>query len=87
MAIGNGGLDGDACIHCEDMKYGSSTGFATVGTNNGHDGSGAPFAVLLQEPRDARPAEKKASKKRNRSPHDSDGILARAPALSFNALT
>ncbi|KAK2590637.1 Feruloyl esterase [Conoideocrella luteorostrata] len=42
LVIGNGGLDG--CIHYEDMNYGSSTGFATVGTNNGHDGvGGQPF--------------------------------------------
>ncbi|GAO16881.1 hypothetical protein UVI_02012010 [Ustilaginoidea virens] len=41
LAVGNSGLDG--CIHYDDINYGVSAGFATVGTNNGHDGGGAAF--------------------------------------------
>ncbi|KAL7266135.1 Feruloyl esterase, partial [Rhizina undulata] len=42
LATGNGGLNG--CIEYTDMSYGTSLGFATVGTNNGHNGNtGAPF--------------------------------------------
>ena len=36
LSTGNGGLGG--CIQYEDMEYAASLGFATVGTNNGHDG-------------------------------------------------
>ncbi|THU80585.1 putative feruloyl esterase B-2 [Dendrothele bispora CBS 962.96] len=42
LSTGNGGLAG--CIQYADMAYGSALGFATVGANNGHNGtSGAPF--------------------------------------------
>ena len=42
LSTGNGGLGG--CIQYEDIEYGASLGFATVGTNNGHDGmTGASF--------------------------------------------
>lgn len=42
LSTGNGGLGG--CIQYEDLDYASSLGFATVATNNGHDGmSGASF--------------------------------------------
>ncbi|KAE9389957.1 putative ferulic acid Esterase/Feruloyl esterase [Gymnopus androsaceus JB14] len=42
LSTGNGGLSG--CIQYEDMAYGSALGFATVGTNNGHNGtSGEAF--------------------------------------------
>ncbi|KAI1499943.1 Tannase/feruloyl esterase [Biscogniauxia marginata] len=37
LATGNGGIDG--CIKYEDIAYGTVNGFATVGTNNGHNGS------------------------------------------------
>ncbi|KAI1860242.1 uncharacterized protein JN550_011620 [Neoarthrinium moseri] len=37
LATGNGGIDG--CIKYEDIAYGSTNGFATVGTNNGHNGT------------------------------------------------
>ncbi|KAH7071868.1 Tannase/feruloyl esterase, partial [Paraphoma chrysanthemicola] len=36
LSTGNGGLGG--CIQYEDIEYAASLGFATVGTNNGHDG-------------------------------------------------
>lgn len=36
LSVGNGGLGG--CIQYEDIEYTASQGFATVGTNNGHDG-------------------------------------------------
>ncbi|KAK2007929.1 tannase and feruloyl esterase [Colletotrichum eremochloae] len=42
LGVGNGGMNG--CISYADINYGASHQFATVGTNNGHDGtSGAPF--------------------------------------------
>ncbi|THU90663.1 tannase and feruloyl esterase [Dendrothele bispora CBS 962.96] len=42
LSTGNGGLSG--CIQYEDMAYASALGFATVGANNGHNGtSGRPF--------------------------------------------
>ncbi|KAJ5628826.1 feruloyl esterase B-2 [Penicillium lividum] len=42
LSTGNGGLNG--CIQYSDMAYGTMLGFATVGTNNGHNGSsGAAF--------------------------------------------
>ncbi|USP78260.1 uncharacterized protein yc1106_05534 [Curvularia clavata] len=42
LATGNGGIDG--CIKYEDLDYGSQNGFATVGANNGHNGtSGEAF--------------------------------------------
>ncbi|KAJ3547675.1 hypothetical protein NM208_g1404 [Fusarium decemcellulare] len=36
LGVGNGGLGG--CFKYDDLNYGSSHGFATIGTNNGHDG-------------------------------------------------
>ncbi|KAF7551030.1 hypothetical protein G7Z17_g5316 [Cylindrodendrum hubeiense] len=42
LGVGNGGLNG--CIKYNDINYGATHGFATIGTNNGHDGvSGLPF--------------------------------------------
>ncbi|KAI0543599.1 feruloyl esterase B [Xylaria curta] len=42
LATGNGGLDG--CVKYEDIAYGTARGFATFGTNNGHNGtSGEAF--------------------------------------------
>ncbi|KAF5367759.1 hypothetical protein D9758_009845 [Tetrapyrgos nigripes] len=42
LSTGNGGLAG--CIQYVDMAYASGLGFATVGANNGHNGtSGQPF--------------------------------------------
>ncbi|KAJ4491011.1 Tannase/feruloyl esterase [Lentinula aciculospora] len=42
LSTGNGGLSG--CIQYEDMAYGSALGIATVGANNGHNGtSGGAF--------------------------------------------
>ncbi|KAH8725018.1 Tannase/feruloyl esterase [Phaeosphaeriaceae sp. PMI808] len=37
LATGNGGIDG--CIKYEDLAYGSLNGFATVGANNGKNGT------------------------------------------------
>ncbi|KAL6915242.1 hypothetical protein FSHL1_012897 [Fusarium sambucinum] len=37
LATGNGGIDG--CIKYEDLSYGITNGFATMGTNNGHNGT------------------------------------------------
>ena len=37
MSTGNGGLSG--CLQYEDVAYGTSFGFATVGANNGHNGT------------------------------------------------
>ncbi|KXH49825.1 tannase and feruloyl esterase [Colletotrichum simmondsii] len=42
LSTGNGGLGG--CVQYEDLDYASSLGFASVATNNGHDGqTGLPF--------------------------------------------
>lgn len=39
LATGNGGLSG--CIQYPDIAMGTDYGFATIGTNNGHDGQSA----------------------------------------------
>ncbi|KAF4554729.1 Tannase and feruloyl esterase-like protein 1 [Elsinoe fawcettii] len=36
LATGNGGTGG--CIYYDELNYGASNGFASIGTNNGHDG-------------------------------------------------
>ncbi|KAF6808545.1 tannase and feruloyl esterase [Colletotrichum sojae] len=42
LGTGNGGMNG--CIKYGDLNYGATQQFATIGSNNGHDGtSGAPF--------------------------------------------
>ncbi|KAJ7243166.1 tannase and feruloyl esterase [Mycena haematopus] len=42
LGTGNGGLGG--CISYRELEYGSALHFATIGSNNGHDGnSGRPF--------------------------------------------
>ncbi len=42
LSTGNGGISG--CIQYEDLAYAASMGFATVGANNGHNGtSGIAF--------------------------------------------
>lgn len=42
LGVGNGGMSG--CIKYDDINYGAAHGFATIGSNNGHDGtSGLPF--------------------------------------------
>ncbi|KAK4237665.1 Tannase/feruloyl esterase [Achaetomium macrosporum] len=42
LSTGNGGLNG--CLSYDDMAYATELGFATVGANNGHNGtSGEPF--------------------------------------------
>lgn len=42
LGVGNGGMSG--CIKYNDINYGATHGFATIGSNNGHDGtSGLPF--------------------------------------------
>lgn len=42
LTVGNGGLGG--CTKYNDINYGARLGFATIGTNNGHDGnSGKAF--------------------------------------------
>jgi feruloyl esterase len=38
LATGNGGIDG--CLKYEDLNYGTKYGFAAVGSNNGHNGTG-----------------------------------------------
>ncbi|KAK8107094.1 uncharacterized protein PG998_009107 [Apiospora kogelbergensis] len=37
LATGNGGIGG--CVAYNDLAYGTANGFATVGTNNGHNGT------------------------------------------------
>ncbi|KLO15211.1 tannase and feruloyl esterase [Schizopora paradoxa] len=43
LALGNGGLGG--CVDYPNLSYGSSLGFAAVGSNNGHDGNTGEFFV------------------------------------------
>lgn len=38
LSTGNGGISG--CIQYEDIAYANSFGFAAVGANNGHNGTG-----------------------------------------------
>jgi feruloyl esterase len=38
LSTGNGGISG--CTQYEDIAYGTSLGFATIGANNGHNGTG-----------------------------------------------
>ncbi|KAF7196806.1 putative feruloyl esterase B-2 [Pseudocercospora fuligena] len=38
MSTGNGGLNG--CLSYSDMAYGTEFGFAAIGANNGHNGTG-----------------------------------------------
>ncbi|CAK5272441.1 unnamed protein product [Mycena citricolor] len=46
LGVGNGGLGG--CIAYNDLAYGSSFHFASVGSNNGHDGNSGE--VFLNNP-------------------------------------
>ncbi|PPQ72872.1 hypothetical protein CVT24_001546 [Panaeolus cyanescens] len=46
LAVGNGGLGG--CIDYSNIDYGSSLHFATIGTDNGHDGNSG--SVFLNHP-------------------------------------
>ncbi|KAL0938616.1 feruloyl esterase B-2-like protein 1 [Colletotrichum truncatum] len=118
LSTGNGGLGG--CIQYEDLDYGSSLGFATVATNNGHDGmSGVSFLnnpdviedFAYRALHTGVVVGKDVSKSFYGSPHtksyylgcstggrqgfkeaqafpdDFDGIVAGAPAFSFNNLT
>ncbi|KLO15223.1 tannase and feruloyl esterase [Schizopora paradoxa] len=43
LALGNGGLAG--CINYKDLEYGTSMHFATVASNNGHDGDTSIFFI------------------------------------------
>jgi len=43
LALGNGGLGG--CVDYLNLNYGSSLGFAAVGSNNGHDGNTGEFFI------------------------------------------
>jgi feruloyl esterase len=47
LSTGNGGLSG--CIQYEDIAYGTSFGFATVGANNGHNGTSGEAFYLNDE--------------------------------------
>ncbi|KAH7414181.1 feruloyl esterase B precursor [Phaeosphaeria sp. MPI-PUGE-AT-0046c] len=48
LATGNGGIDG--CIKYEDIAYGSANGFATVGANNGKNGTGGLPCSVYHNP-------------------------------------
>ncbi|KAG7136369.1 feruloyl esterase B-2 like protein [Verticillium longisporum] len=117
LSTGNGGLGG--CIQYEDIQYAASLGFATVGTNNGHDGGdGSTFTQLdvvegyayralhtgvvlgkqVSRTFHGRPHTKsyylgcstggrQGFKEAQSFPDDFDGIVAGAPAFSFNNLT
>ncbi|WAO87460.1 Carboxylic ester hydrolase [Fusarium falciforme] len=118
LSTGNGGLGG--CIQYEDMDYASSLGFATVGTNNGHDGqegkdflnnpdviedfayralhTGVVLGKDISKAFYGKPHTKsyylgcstggrQGWKEIQSFPEDFDGVVAGAPAFSFNNLT
>ena len=118
LSTGNGGLGG--CIQYEDLDYATSLGFASVGTNNGHEGmTGVAFldnfgviedfayrAVHTGVVIGKQVSETFYGKAHSKSyylgcstggrqgfkavqtfPNDSDGVVAGAPAFSFNNLT
>ncbi|KAF2450862.1 tannase and feruloyl esterase [Karstenula rhodostoma CBS 690.94] len=118
LSTGNGGLAG--CIGYDDMAYTTSLGFASVGANNGHNGtSGGAFYHRPEVVADFAYRSihtnvvlgKEITKQFYGSPHtksyylgcstggrqgfksaqdfpeDFDGIVAGAPAVSFNNLT
>ncbi|KAF5379319.1 hypothetical protein D9757_007683 [Collybiopsis confluens] len=45
LSTGNGGLDG--CLQYVDLAYTTAQGFATVGANNGHNGTGEVFSSII----------------------------------------
>lgn len=47
LATGNGGIDG--CLKYEDVNYGAANGFSSVGSNNGHNGTGGEAFYLNSE--------------------------------------
>ncbi|KAL5603981.1 hypothetical protein FOVSG1_006731 [Fusarium oxysporum f. sp. vasinfectum] len=118
LSTGNGGLGG--CIQYEDIEYAASLGFATVGTNNGHDGMGGEsfldnadviedFAyralhtgvvigkdisqIFYGKPHNksyylgCSTGGRQGFKAVQSFPEDFDGVVAGAPAFSFNNLT
>ncbi|KAJ5476893.1 tannase and feruloyl esterase [Penicillium sp. IBT 31633x] len=118
LSTGNGGLGG--CIQYEDMDYTASLGFATVGTNNGHNGMAGdsffnnPDTIEDFAYRAVRvgvivgkqisrafygklhtksyylgcsTGGRQGFKEAQTFPEDFDGIVAGAPAFSFNNLT
>ncbi|CZT14998.1 related to Probable feruloyl esterase B-2 [Ramularia collo-cygni] len=117
LATGNGGLNG--CVGYADMAYGVSLGFASVGANNGHNGTtGEEFIIpdvledfvwrsLYTETVVGKAVTKafyeedytksyylgcstggrQGFKMAQSYPDLFDGIVAGAPALTFNNLT
>ncbi|KAH6874410.1 Tannase/feruloyl esterase [Thelonectria olida] len=118
LSTGNGGLGG--CIQYEDIEYAASLGFATVGTNNGHDGmtgirflnnpdviedfayramhTGVVLGKNITQTFYGKPHTKsyylgcstggrQGFKAVQSFPEDFDGVVAGAPAFSFNNLT
>ncbi|KAL7940150.1 putative feruloyl esterase B-2 [Trichoderma barbatum] len=100
LSTGNGGLSG--CIQYEDVNYGISLGFATIGTNNGHNGTSA--LAFLNNPEaiaeDFYPHNYTTSyyigcstggrqgfQAAQKFPTDFDGIVAGSPTLAFTELT
>ncbi|KAF2128215.1 tannase and feruloyl esterase [Dothidotthia symphoricarpi CBS 119687] len=118
LSGGNGGLNG--CIKYQDLAYTSGVGFASVGTNNGHNGTrGYAFANNTDVVQDfayramhtgvvvgkqvtkafygkthkksyyfgCSTGGRQGFKAAQDFPEDFDGIVAGAPAVSFNNLT
>ncbi|KAG6877613.1 hypothetical protein C0993_005617 [Termitomyces sp. T159_Od127] len=48
LTVGNGGLGG--CIDYSNLDYGASLHFATIGSNNGHDGTSIEGQEFLNKP-------------------------------------
>ncbi|THU90666.1 tannase-domain-containing protein [Dendrothele bispora CBS 962.96] len=93
LSTGNGGLSG--CIQYEDMAYASALGFATVGANNGHNGtSGRPFLNNSEVVEDfalsyylgCSSGDRQGLKSVQDFPENFDGVVAGAPAADFNHL-
>ncbi|KAL0564686.1 hypothetical protein V5O48_017353 [Marasmius crinis-equi] len=100
LSTGNGGLGG--CIQYPDLVYTTSLGFATVGANNGHNGtSGAAFEnhpqVLADFAFRSEPYKKsyffgcstggrQGLKSTEDFPEDFDGVVAGAPAANYIGL-
>ncbi|KAJ7777605.1 tannase and feruloyl esterase [Mycena maculata] len=98
LGLGNGGLGG--CIGYQELDYGSAMHFATVGTNNGHDGYGGHVflghAEIVETYYGRTHAKayylgcstggRQGTQTALKYPADFDGILAGAPATDFNHL-
>ncbi|TAQ85040.1 hypothetical protein B7494_g6636 [Chlorociboria aeruginascens] len=89
LSTGNGGLGG--CIQYPDLAYAASLGFATVGANDGHNGTSGAIEAFTQElllgKRSQSTGGRQGFKAVQSYPNDFDGVVVGAPALGFTDLT